>query len=51
VEFIPDEYVRLDTDPHIDDVGKTFCVSVFGLAEDAVAIYRIATKEDIAKGC
>ena len=51
VEFIPDEYVRLDTDPHIDDVGKTFCVSVFGLAEDAVVIYRIATKEDIAKGC
>ena len=51
VEVIPDEYVRLDTDPHTDETGRTFCVSIYGLAEDAVASYRIASQQDIAKGC
>jgi hypothetical protein len=51
VETIPNEYVRLDTDPHIDDTGTTYCVSVYGLAENAVASYRIASPEDILKGC
>jgi hypothetical protein len=45
VTIVPDEYVRLDSDPHIDEAGKGHCVSIWGLAEDSLATVRDGTND------
>jgi hypothetical protein len=39
VQEIPANFKKLDSDPHTDDKGVLYCVTIYGFEEDAKATY------------
>jgi len=46
VDSVPDDFVKLDSDPHIDESGLVYCVTAYGRAEEARLIFELG-----ADGC
>ena len=44
VDEVPDDFVKLDSDPHVDGNGIEYCVTAYGRAEEARATYVVGTE-------
>ena len=43
VDSVPDDFVKLDSDPHVDGDGTVYCVTAYGRSEEARMVYVVGS--------